>query len=202
MNPYLEFFIVLALACVLFAIIRRVGRSSRRAPTSNPITQVTAENRTLAYQLVRSRLSSNERRNLVRLVLALANTGTYKYGTLGLLNAVPNTYPLTNTMQRSVFVLMKGSLFSAERLISKETNKIITQPPTNGEYNEMVEALSTDELFLVVCVQHSDKLGAVLRFLESPERDIEELLPESQALTVHHVEVLEGICREVFRPLP
>lgn len=89
----------------------------------------------------------------------------------------------------------------AERLISKETNKVIAQPPTTEQYDEMVEALSIDEYFLAVCVQHSHTLWAVLRFLESPECDIEEFLPESQALTLDHAKVLEGICREIFRPL-
>lgn len=202
MDPYLEFFLLVVLVCVAYAAITRVIHGNKNVPTDNPVTQTAAENRTLAYELAITRLSPDGRRNLVRLVLALANTGTYKYGTPGLLNAVPNTYPLINTMQQRVHARMKGSLFSAERLISKDTNKVLAKPPTDGEYAKMVEVLSTDANFLVVCVQHSNTLRVALHFLESQGCDIRSLLPEAQSLTMRNVEVLEGICHEVFRPLP
>lgn len=196
MDPYLEFFLLLALVCMAYAI-KHITRRSQEMPTDNPVTQVTAENRTLAYKLAIIRLLTVERRNLARFVLALANTGPYKYGTPGLTNTILNTYPLTNTALRTGVIRM-NLVFSARRLIGKGTNNVLAKPPTDNEYTKMVEVLSTDANFLVACVQHSHTLRAALQFLESSDHGIKVLLPESQSLTMRNIEILEGINQELF----
>lgn len=201
MDPYLEFVILLAVICMLCVAARRIVHCSQQTPTSNPVTQASEENRALAYQLTLNRLPVADRRNLAVFALALANIGPYRYGTQGLLDVVPNTYPLTNAVLRTGVARM-DSVFSYFWLIGKASNETVAKPPTDNEYAKMVEVLSTDVAFLVVCVRHADKLRAALRFLESPECDIEKFLPESQALTMHNVEVLEGINHEIFRSHP
>jgi hypothetical protein len=198
-DPYLQFFMPLILVCVVYAAITRVIHGSENVPTDNPVAQTAAENLDQAYRLACIRLRTDERRNLARFALALANTGPYWYGTPRLTNAVKHTHPLANTALRAGVIRM-NLVFSARRLIS--TNKIPAKPPTDNEYARMVEVLSTDSNFLVVCVKYSDTLRAALRFLESPACDIEEFLPGVQSLTMRNVEVLEGINQELFRPLP
>lgn len=179
MDSYLAFFMFLAMLCVLGAA-RHIIHRSQRTPTSNLVTQAAEESLVLAHELALLRLWIGQRHDLARLVLAIANTGSYKYGTPGLDNSVPNTFPLVNAMPPAM----------------RDTSKEVT----DTQYNKMIEALAADKTFLVACVRHSDKLRATLQFLASPGCDVAQRIPQSQALTERDVEVLENINRTVFRP--
>lgn len=179
MDSYLAFFVFLTMLCVLCAAARHVIHRSQRTPTSNPTAQRAKRNYTQAYRLARQ-LPDHERRNLAIMVLAIANTGSYKYGTPGLDNSVPNTFPLVNAMPPAI----------------RDTSKEVT----DTQYNKMIEALAADKTFLVACVRHSDKLRATLQFLASLGCDIKERLPQAETLTMSTVTILVNINRTVFRP--
>jgi hypothetical protein len=191
---YLYAFGALVLLCVA-ALCWQNGKK-----VSNQIMKDAEADRETAYQLTLNGLSADSRRNLARLVLTLANQGPYRYGTNLMAETIPNTYPLINAMQRAVHSEF-GWLFSSRVIIDKMSGNETLKPPTNDEYDKMIDKLYVHKDFLVAAVNHSDKLRAVLNFLDSPECDIEKRIPTELSLSMPDVTTLERICREVYGTL-
>lgn len=194
MYDYLYAFGALVLVCVFSLCLRS------RTKQANQIMQDAETDRRTAYEMTLNRLSTDSRRNLARLVLTLANQGPYRYGTNLMAETVPNTYPLINAMQLAVYADF-GWLFSSRPIIDKTSGKRTLQPPTDDEYDKMIEKLHVHKDFLVATVNHSDKLRAILHFLNSPECDVEKRIPAELSLSERDVMILEGICREVYGTL-